>query len=134
MATTKAPPRPWTPEEDALIAARYGVLSGAELGRELDRSSKSVCNRARRLGLSTPKPRGDQLPGLPLVEAIEKWALRADVVNLSSLVSFTNLESWRAGTVSGHAADRWPCRMDLLWFDVWPEDEVARMYFEGPAE
>jgi hypothetical protein len=44
--------RPWTPEEDALLKARFSKTRTAVLARELGRSHASVQRRAWQLGLS----------------------------------------------------------------------------------
>lgn len=48
--------RPWTPEDDATIAARHGEGSGT-LAAYLGRSRVSVQKRASRLAISLGKPR-----------------------------------------------------------------------------
>lgn len=43
--------RPWTPEERAVVGARYLAVGAAELGRQLARSESAVFHCARRQGL-----------------------------------------------------------------------------------
>jgi hypothetical protein len=42
----------WTPDEDAFLAANYGVMTGAELALALDRTKETVWVRARTKGLA----------------------------------------------------------------------------------
>jgi hypothetical protein len=47
--------RPWTPDEDAAVRARYARGKVASLAAELDRSKLSVRKRAARLGLNVAR-------------------------------------------------------------------------------
>lgn len=132
-APSRARPRAWTAAEDAVVSENYGAMSGRAIGEFLGRSPKSVCNRANTLRLSKAPPRPDVLPGPPLVVAINRWADR-DERNRAYVTNQRVVREWSApgALVTCLAADRWLCRIGLLWFDVWPDSHVAWAYFEGP--
>jgi hypothetical protein len=48
--------RPWTDEEDALIAQHYGTRSSTDIAKAIGRTRNMVIGRAGRLGLSKPRP------------------------------------------------------------------------------
>lgn len=82
-------PRTWTPKEDSLLREFAGRVSLVELARRLDRHYTVVCERAKRLGLSTRWRRF----GFP----------RRDTVMATAHPSTSDLH-WAAGFLEGEGS------------------------------
>lgn len=130
---TKA--RPWTAEEDAVVREGHGTVRAVDVAERLGRSVRSVQQRASTLGLTSGAVAG--LPAAPLAAAVRRWMDTKAGIHQRDLISTHTLTAWEipGATVRGEAADRWVCRMDCLWFDVWDMREpTARAYFVGADE
>lgn len=124
---------PSCPVEDRLAVAREArkQLKRAQAclrsGVDSTRSWRSRTNQ-------TDDRHGVQirLPAGPLAVAVQTWA-RKQGVSWANYVGGTTRAEWLqpGALVLGTSADEWLQRMGLLWFDVWPDDPVARRYFEG---
>ncbi len=127
-------PRQWTADEDAIVRAAHGVVAASDVAERIGRSVRSVQQRAVTLGLTAGSA---GLPAAPLAAAVRRWLDTHAGIAQRDLVSTHTLAAWDlpCATVRGDAADRWVCRMDCLWFDVWDlEDPAAIAFFVGPEE
>lgn len=76
----------------------------------------------------------DDVPAGPLAAAIRAWCAERGI-DKSDVISGETIGRWEQPgmLVAGAVADRWCSRLELLWFDVWPDDAAAHRYFTGEA-
>ena len=74
LHSPKSRPAPsmWTPEEDALLADLWHVLSVEQISERIGRSPKGIYRRAARLGLTSGKVQGPKVPWTPDEDAVLK--------------------------------------------------------------
>lgn len=66
--------KPWTPEDDARLAELYPRLGERETAARMGRTTASISNRARKLGIRRPKNAGRFQPGrLPWNAGKKGW-------------------------------------------------------------
>ena len=65
-------PSMWTPEEDALLADLWHVLSVEQISERIGRSAKGIYRRATRLGLTSGESQGLKVPWTPDEDAVLK--------------------------------------------------------------
>lgn len=75
----------------------------------------------------------DAIPAAPLLALVRRRAEQTGV-RVQAFLSSDTEDRWAetGAVVSGVTADRWLGRLNLNWWDVWPGDEAACTYFEGP--
>lgn len=122
-----------------LLAGAVAALARADLldhASGLLRRSRPYKEHAERVARRSyaEDRRLDRLPGPPLADAIRRHCA-ANGIDRSEIIGSETLSRWEAGgSVRGDAADCWLIRLDVLWWDVWPDDPAARRYFEGAEE
>ena len=68
----RSAPAMWTPEEDALLAELWHVLSVEQISERLGRTVKGIYRRAHRLGLTSGEAQGLKVPWTPEEDAVLK--------------------------------------------------------------
>ena len=74
LHSPKSRPAPamWTPEEDALLAELWHVLSVEQISERIGRSPKGIYRRATRLGLTSGESQGPKVQWTPEEDAVLK--------------------------------------------------------------